>query len=302
MGDMKFRQDFIPLLKETWEAFQKDEVGQMSAALTYHTLFSLFPLLILLTAALGFFLESDAPFIRDALGVPAGQTPQEALLAVVEQQFSPAVRDQIATLLSEISGQAATATLIGIGTVLFGASNLFNQLNVNFNKIWGEPEAKNNAGIVQSIKRTALQRLSAFAMVLVVGALLFLSLVLTVVVRILNQLLTSVPLIGEFSGPLLTILVSLALSILIFALLFKYLPPVHMRWSDVWLGALITAVLWEIVKQLLSIFLSSPAYTNPVGVVSSILVLMLWIFISSHILFLGAEFTEVYSRRFGSRS
>jgi membrane protein len=139
-------------------------------------------------------------------------------------------------------------------------------------------------------------------MVLAVGFLMLISLALTGVTQALLGALNAVPVVGGGFGFVIGLLITVALSTLIFALLFKYLPDTEVRWSDVLLGALVTAIIWELAKRLLALYIGHSSFASAYGAVGTVLVLMAWVYFSSQVLFLGAEFTEVYARRHGSRS
>jgi membrane protein len=289
---MNLKRDVLPLLKETWDEFQKDEASQLGAALAYYAMFSIFPLLLLLVATLGFVLR----YWDQAIDV------QQQILAVVEQNFSPQLRDTLGDILTGVKNKAGAATGVGLVTLLIGASGVFQQLDASFNKIWQAPEQPKSSGIVASIMSILRTKLFSFGMVLAVGFLLVVSLALTGITQAVLNGFTYLPVVGSIAGVVLGLAVTLLLNTLVFALLFKYLPNTKVRWRDVWLGAFVTALIWEAGKRLLAIYIGYSSYASAYGVVGTVLVLMAWIYFSSQILFLGAEFTEVYSRRHGSRS
>lgn len=290
---MNLRQDMIPLLRETWSGFQEDEAGQLGAALSYYTMFSLFPLLLLLTAVLGFVLRT--------------QDTQQQILAVVGQNVSPQLSESLRSAMEGLADSAGAATAVGLVTLLMGASGIFQQLNLSFNKIWKVAKPVPGQGIVMVVRATLTKRLEAFAMVLAVGLLLIVSLVLTGLTQVVLQGAGDLLGFGVDSWVMqalsvaLGLLITLGLNTLIFALLFKFLPDVRPPWRDVWLGALLTSVIWEIAKRLLAVYIGRSAYASAYGVVGTVLVLMAWIFFSSQVLFLGAEFTRAYAQRLGSR-
>jgi len=151
--------------------------------------------------------------------------------------------------------------------------------------------------------QTIRTKLFSFGMVLAVGFLLLVSMALTGATQVLLDSFQDVPLIGGVAGFVIGLVTTLLLNTLVFALLFKFLPNATVRWSDVGLGAFVTAVLWEIGKNLLALYIGRSGQSwSAYGLVGTVLILMAWIYFSSQILFLGAEFTEVYARRRGSRS
>jgi membrane protein len=288
---MNAKKDILPLLKETWQEFQKDQAGQLGAALAYYAMFSIFPLLLLLLAGLGFVLNN-----------PDAQAVQQQILNTVAQNFSPQLSDTLKQIMVVVAQQAGAATGIGIITLLLGASGVFQQLDISFNKIWQVPEKPKQPGIVATIVSALREKLFSFGMVLAVGFLMLISLALTGVTQALLGALSAIPVLGGGFGFVIGLLITVALSTLIFALLFKYLPHTEIRWGDVLLGALVTAIIWELAKRLLALYIEHSSFASAYGAVGTVLVLMAWVYFSSQVLFLGAEFTEVYTRRHGSRS
>lgn len=290
---MNLRRDLLPLLKEAYSEFQADEASTLGAALAYYALFSMFPLLLLLIAGLGYVLQ----YWDQAINV------QDEILAAVSRNFSVQLSDALKEILSGIKNNAGGATLIGLVTLLIGASNIFQQLDLSFNKIWKVPAPQQPLGLAASVLQTIRTKLFSFGMVLAVGFLLLVSMALTGVTQVLLDSFQQVPLIGGVAGFLIGLATTLLLNTLVFALLFKFLPNTKVSWSDVGLGAFVTAVLWDIGKNLLAFYIGRSGQSwGAYGLVGTVLILMTWIYFSSQILFLGAEFTEVYSRRRGSRT
>jgi membrane protein len=293
---MRLKRAIVPLLYETWNEFQKDECGQLAAALSYYATFSVFPLLILVLGGVGFFLG------------PATPAQEQILLAFTRSVSGGEVLvGTLETLLTAVAEQSGEATLVGLVTLLIGTSGVFGQLDWTFNKIWNIPEPAAGGGIVELIRRALGKRLFAFGISLAAGLLLVLSLVLTGVTNAGLQGATT--LLGIPQGALATtisflgqLLVTLAVNALIFALLFKYLPATRVAWGDVWAGALSSAIVWEVAKQLLAFYIGWSSFSSAYGAISTLLVAMAWIYFSSQILFMGAEFTKVYARQYGSRA
>lgn len=289
---MNLKQDLLPLLKETGQEFQNDKAGQLGAALAYYAVFSIFPLLLLLLAVLGFVLS----YWDKAINV------EQAILNAASQNFSPQLSETLSQVLQVVRQQAGAATGIGLVTLLLGASGVFQQLDTSFNTIWKAPPKPAPSGIVASIIAMLREKLFSFGMVLGVGFLLMISMALTGVTQALLTLLSDLPVIGGAFGFVLGLAITLALNTLIFALLFKYLPDTKVYWRDVWIGALVTALIWELAKRLLALYIGRSSFASAYGAIGTLLVVMAWIYFSSQVLFLGAEFTEVYTRRYGSRA
>ncbi len=287
---MSLRKDLPLLLAETWNEFWKDEAEQRGAALAFYFMFSLFPLLILLLAGLGFVLRYQEGAI-DA---------RREILQAAARTFSPQFSETLREVFAIIENRAGAATGAGLITLLIGASSVFGQLDASFKKIWrvpGHPQPTWSHFAFGLLR----QRFFAFVMMLTLGPLLVVSFTMTTVTEPLLGLLAHLPVVGGAANYLVGLALALALNTAIFALLFKFLPGIKVAWRDVMLGAILTALVWEVAKRMLALYLSFSSYTSAYGIVGTMMVLMIWVYFSSQALFLGAEFTEVYSRRYGSR-
>jgi membrane protein len=225
---------------------------------------------------------------------------QTTLLDIIAGTFSPQLRDTVEQILGVITEQSGTATLIGTVTLIFGASGVFQQLEKSFNKIWNIPQPTTKATWMQMLIRVLKERFFAFVMVLVVGFLILLSLIVTGVTNVLLGTLSGLPVVGNMAGYLLGILISILLSALVFAVTYRYLPHAPVTWPDVWPAALFIGVLWEAAKRVLALYIERSAFTSAYGIIGTVLVLMVWIYLSSQILFFGAELTQVYCKQHSS--
>src|SRR5436853_1959154 len=281
-----FIANSFSLLKQTFSEWLEDKAPQLGAALAYYTVFSLAPLVLLLVAIIGFLFHND----------PAG-----AWKKMSEQMsyfLDKSAIDVVANIAQTASqpNKGMLATIIGILLALFGASGVFGQLQNALNAIWGV-KAKPGAGIGGFIR----SRFLSFAMVAGVCFLLLVSLVLESVLKSFSQYVQAM-----FPGGIVIALVvysifDLAVVVLLFALIFKFLPDVKIQWRDVWIGALMTAIFFGIGKWALGLYLGSGAAASAYGAASSLITLLLWIYYSSQILLFGAEFTQVYANRSGRR-
>ncbi len=283
----------VSLAKDTWQEFQDDEAMQMSAALSYYALFSLLPLLLLLTAILGYALEV----------FPAAQDAQTALITWVASTFSADLATTVAEVLEGVQDNAQTATWIGLATLLLGASGVFGQLDASFNRIWKVPKPKDQP-LRQMLRQLVLQKSVSFLLVLLVGALLIASAVLTGVTETIvngaNELfgIADTSWIAGTAGLLAGWGIAFLLNVLVFALLFRLLPDTRVFWRDIWPGAVLTALLWEIAKRALAIYIGTMgASLSAYGAIGSVLVLVAWIYFSSLVLYLGAEFTYIWGKQ-----
>ncbi len=274
----------IDLIKQTIREWQEDKASRLAAALAYYTVFSLPPLLIIALAVAGQFYDRAAA--------------QEQLLGQAEQLVGEAGATAISDILSSASepGGTAIATIISVVTLLLGASGVFTQLQEAMNTIW-EAEPKPKQGIVQTIK----DRIFSFTLVLAVGFLLLVSLVLSAALAAASEFLSGPAEETALIGQIINTVVSFAVVVFLFAMIYKVVPDVEVRWRDVWIGAIITALLFTIGKWAIGFYLGRAAPGSAYGAAGSLIVLLLWVYYSAQILFLGAEFTQVYAHQRGSR-
>ncbi len=247
-------------------------------------LLSLAPLLIVAVSVAGLVFGEEA-----ARGELTGQ-----LQAIVGVDGAEAVENILANAKSTSSG--VIGTILGSVLLLFGASGVFGELQGAMNTIW-EVEAKPGRGVMGFIR----DRFFSLTMVLGVGLLLLVSLVLSAGLSALGQFFSSSLPGGELVWQVLNFVISIAVFTALFALIFKIVPDVKIGWSDVWIGALVTAVLFALGKLGLGLYLGRSSVTSPYGAAGSVVLLVLWTYYSAQILFLGAEFTQVYAQHHGSR-
>jgi membrane protein len=270
--------------REVFAEWSKDDALSLGAALSYYTIFSMAPLLVLVIAIAGLVFGRAAA--------------QGQIVAQIQDTMGPAgaqmIEGMIARASKPSSGVLATvASLLFMG---FGASGVFGQLQSSLNKIW-DAQHNRRAGISGHVRR----RVSAFGMILGIGTLLFLSLAASAALSAVHGLLGErFPLLAEVL-PAANFAISFAVVTALFAMIFKVLPDARIEWRDVWLGAAVTALLFTIGKALIALYLGRAGVTSVYGAAGSLVLVLLWIYYSSQLLFLGAEFTEVYSRRYGSR-
>ncbi len=278
---MKIRAVY-DMVKATFRSWSEDNASQLGAALAYYAVFSISPLVVLsiVIASLIFHdtaRESVVAEIRDTVGPAAGEAVSKMIVNA---------RDSGATVL---------ATVLGLATLVFGASGVFTQLQEALNTIW-KVKQKPGRGILAVIK----DRFLSFTMVLGTGFLLLVSLVVSAGLSALDHFLTPEAVPGTiYLWRVLNWLLSLALVTLLFALIYKVLPDVKLAWRDVWVGAVVTAVLFTVGKYLIGLYLGKSGVASPYGAAGSVVIILLWVYYSSQILLLGAEFTHVYVVRQG---
>jgi len=273
---------FLSLLAETYRQWDANKAPKMGAALSFYTVFSLAPLVILITSLVGMVVERDAAR-HEIVG-----------------QFRTFVGDSgaqtVETILSHVADQKAGwwGTLIGFAVVLIGASGVFGELQDSLNQIWGVSSKRHPVFLL--LKERAL----SFAMILVLGFLMLVSFVLSAAIAVashyLNAWLPGLNGLWELTNSGLSVLVVTVL----FAIIFKILPDVKIAWKDVWLGAILTALLFVLGKFLLGFYFGRSAVASSYGAAGPLLILLVWVFYTAQIFFFGAEFTRAYAQRYGS--
>lgn len=284
LWDMQKLRFVWTLLTETYREWRDDRVTRLGAALAYYTIFSIAPLLVIAVALAGAIWGKAA--VNEQLAVQ--------LESLVGRQTALAIQDMITGISYSRGG--AVATYVSLGALAFGASGVVVAIKDAMNTIWGVMEAPGRGWWP-----TVRDRLVSLAVVLSVGFLLLVSLVLTAVLELLSDyavqwLPFSVP-VARF----IHLAVAACVVTLLFAMIFKLLPDVQIAWRDVWFGAIITTVLFMTGKELIGLYLGRVSTGSAYGAVGSIGVVLLWAYYSSQILLLGAEFTQVYTRRTGAR-
>jgi membrane protein len=270
------------LLKMSYHDWTEDKAPRLGAALAYYTVFSLAPLLIIVMAIAGSLFDPDT--VRSQIGQQLGISDkgEEGLAALLEGAQKPA--------------EGTIATILGIVALLFGATGVFIQLKDSLNTIW-EAEPKPGRGVWGFIR----ERILSFAMVLAIGFLLLVLLVVSAALHAVQEYMTGLLTMPEWAAQVLDVVISFVGVTALFALIFKVLPDVKIGWRDVWLGAAFTALLFTLGKFLLGMYLGRASVGSAYGAAGTILVILLWAYYSSQILFFGAEFTQVYAKSFGTR-
>jgi membrane protein len=276
--------DALRLLLDAFAGWQKDNASRLGAALAFYTLFSLAPLLVLVIAIAGILFGRDAA--------------QGKIVAEFEQLIGTggarALEEMIeAAWRTDISSVAA---LIGIAALLVGATGAGAEIKGALNTIWKAPPTRRPA-----IWNWVRARLTALALVVVVGFLLLVSLVISALISATDGVLASI-----FPEPavlleLANALVSFAVITALFAMIFKILPDPEVAWGDVWMGSLVTSLLFTGGKTLLGLYLGRSGFASVYGAAGSLVMIVVWVYYAAQILYYGAEITQVYAHRFGSR-
>jgi membrane protein len=273
------------LTKESFSAWSDDYAPSMGAALSYYTLFSIAPMLIIVISLAGLFFGVDA--VRTVIF--------DQLHALMGEEGAEAVQDMIAN--ASDPGTGAMATIISIAGLVIGATTVFNEIQNDLDRIWRAPAAEQSSGI-WTLLRT---RLLSFGMILGVAFLMAVSLILSAALSVIGKWWDDWLGGWEVLAHVLDIVVNLGLLTLVFALIYKMIPRVEVGWYDVWVGAAVTALLFTIGKVAIGLYLGKSDVTSSFGSAGSMVVLMIWVYYASQIFLLGAEFTRIYAERFGSR-
>jgi membrane protein len=274
------------VLKESFGEWNRDNASRLAAALAYYTIFSIAPLLILVIAIAGLFF--DATSVREQL---MGQI--QALVGTDGADFLRSVLDN-ANQPGEQSGWVASA--ISVGLLILGATGVLTQLQTALNVVWNV-KAKPELGFWGVLRKRAL----SFGMLLGIGFVLLVSLMLSAIVAGFSSYLNNLAPGLDAAGQLLSFLVSFGVTTFVFALIYKFVPDVNISWGDVWFGGIVTALLFSLGKTLIGLYLGNNSFGSTYGAAGSVVILLVWVFYSAQILFFGAELTQVYARRYGSR-
>ena len=272
---------FWILVKETMNHWLDDDISTHAASLAYYTVFSIAPTLIIAVALAGAIFGDEAARgeIRNQIAGLVGK----AGATVIEDMMTNASKP----------GAGILASVLSVVVLLFGATGVFAALQNALNYIWGAPKRQVN-GIILFLRT----RFLSLAMVFGVGFLLLVSLVLSAGISALGDYL-GMGLTG-FGWQALNFGVSFVFVTVLFSMIYKVLPDVKVAWGDVWLGAAVTAVLFNIGKALIGLYLGGGSVASSYGATGSLAVLLIWIYYSALVLFLGAEFTHVYAQLRGS--
>lgn len=274
----------LPLLRRTAAEWFQSNSPRLGAALAFYTIFAIAPLFVIALAMAGFWFGEEAArreLFAQIAGL-VGKEGGEAIQAVVAAANKPTA--------------GAWATGAAVVTMLLGATGVFVELQDALNSIWGV-RRKEGGGVRLWLKN----RLLSLAMVAAIGFLLLVSLLVSAGLSALGGMLSRLLPAEETLWAVINFLLSLAIITLLFAMIFKVLPDVTIAWRDVWVGAFLTAVLFNLGKFLIGLYLGRSSAASAYGAAGSLVVVLLWVYYSAQLLFFGAQFTRVYADQCGSR-
>jgi len=276
--------DVSPLLKRTWTEFQADKAMTLGAALAFYTALSVAPLLLLVTVIAGVAFGEQAT---------RGEIAQQ-LNDLIGAEGAKAVEAMLASTRSP--GGNLLSTVVGIVTLLLGATGVFTSLQDALDTVWNVKPDEAHSGLWRMIR----DRLASFSMICAMAFLLLVSLVFSAVLNAVGGVVDRWVPFGELWMGAANLVLGFLVTTLMFATIYKYLPHARPAWSDVGVGALITACLFTLGKYLIGLYLGKASIGSTYGAAGSFVVLLVWIYYSSLIVLFGAEFTQVYAQTHGS--
>ena len=280
----KFRLKHLPsLLVETYKAWDASDPFRLSAVVAYYAVLSMPGLLVIIINLVGYFWGVD---------IVEGRLTGE-----ISRALGSDAAESIHTMILETQNpeKSAIATILGVITLIFGATGVFYHLQLSLNHIW-----QVTSGNSMSFIKMLWSRARSFAFILAMGFLLLISFLITTVISVLNGYIQSLlPQLIVYIAFILDFLVSIGVITVLFAMIFKFLPDAKIRWKTVWIGALITSILFALGKFLLGLYFGEANPGSTYGAAGSIVLVLLWVSYSCLILFFGAQFTWVYAKRYG---
>ncbi len=278
-------KDLMLLFRTTFESWNDKDPFRQSAIIAYYAIFSLPGLFVLIITIAGYFFGHD--------------TVNDNILAQVASTLGNDTAEQIKEMLIKVSRSKSTisGTIVGIATILVGATGVFVELQKTFNTIW-EVKVVPQRGILLILKA----RLFSFGLILAIAFLLIISLVVSTALAALNNWI-------KVDSPewvivvlhIFNFIISIVVISILFGMMFKILPDAKIEWKHVWLGSLVTGLLFTIGKTALSFYFGKAEPASAYGAAGSIILLLLWVSYSSMILFFGAEFTAAYAKMYSNK-
>ncbi|WP_344828070.1 YihY/virulence factor BrkB family protein [Rurimicrobium arvi] len=271
------------MIADTFRLYSDGHISKLSGSLAYFTVFSMGPLLVVIISLCGIFLS------REAIEGQVYQVLVNFVGSDTANQLQEIIRN------ASVQGKSKLAALIGIITLLVGATTVFAEIQDSINQIWGL-KPKPSQGWLQYLKNRVL----SFSVIISLGFLLLVSLALSAVIEMINsRLQRMIPGATVAVFYIINLILTIGISTLIFATIFRVLPDARIRWRDVMAGAITTAILFLIGKFAISVYISQAKIGSTFGAAGSLVVLLVWVYYSSVILYLGAAFTKVYAVRYG---
>lgn len=279
----------LTILRRTFKEWMDKDPFRESAVIAYYAIFSLPGLFVIIISVAGLFLDRDS----------INQHVLEQVSSALDEDTAKQIENIIIRQEGEALKPSVWGAIIGIVTLLLGATGVFIQFQKSLNNIWGAPPGSSGSGVWQLIKI----RLFSFGLILSIAFLLIVSLLITTLISVFSDWL-----VNKFSASLLVLLrvvnflVSLGILTVLFALMLKILPDVKIKWRDVWVGSVVTALLFILGRFGLSLYFGKVNPDSVFGVAGSVILILLWVSYSSMIIFFGAEFTHQYALVYSGES
>jgi membrane protein len=274
-----------PMAQAAAQGWLNDNASSMGASLAYYTFFSMAPLLLIVISVAGLLLGREAA--------------QGHLIHELSGMLGPQAAASIQALIASASEPADNwwGTLLGLGVMLVGATTVFAELQDALDRIWQVPQRPAGGGLWALLRARVL----SFGLILGLAFLLMVSLVMGAVIAGLGRWLSHT--LGDWVwvAQTLNVGISFVITTAIFALIYKLMPRAHVQWNDVWVGAVVTALLFSLGKALIGLYLSASGIASAYGAAGSLVLVLLWVYYSAQVFLLGAEFTWVYANARGSR-
>lgn len=278
-------KSFWRILKDTFNEWMSSSASKESASMAYNAIFSLPGLLIIIIWVAGHFFGEEA----------VNGEIRRQLQGIMGYDGAKSIQDIIASAM--IDKQNFWMKTLGVGTLVFGATSLFFQMQSTLNNLWDVEAAPKKAW-----QKFILDRANSLGMILIIAFLLLTSMLLSSVIGLANQWITRYFGLETYVIVQVTnFLLGLAIVTVLFALMFKVLPDVEIKWKSVWIGAVVTAVLFNIGKMLMSFYFDVSKPTSIFGAAGTVILLMMWINYSCQLVFFGAEFTKIYAYKMGHK-
>jgi len=276
---------FYDLAKKAVNAWLDDYAPSMGAAIAFYTVFSMAPLVIIVIAVAGFFWGREAVQgqLFEQVAALVGADGAKAVESVVQGAQAPT--------------QGIIATVVSIVVLLVGSTTVFAELQSALDRIWQVPEAEKKSGIWNTIRA----RLLSFGLVLALSFLLIVSLIISAMLSAMGSWAANLLPAWEFLLQAINIIVALGFTTVLFAMIYRFMPRASVAWRDVWTGALVTAVLFEIGKFLIGLYVGKASVASSYAAAGSLVVVLIWVYYAAQVFLLGAEFTWVYANEHGSR-
>jgi membrane protein len=282
---MSFVKRFFSRILAAYKIFSGQDGPLLAAAIAYYLAFSLFPLMLVLVAVLGWAFRFTAP----------GQKAEQQVLETISEQVSPALAEQLSAALGSVERSAPAGGVIGVVTLLVTAIALFTQIDYAFDRLWENAGAA--AGWRQRIVGVVLTRLKAVLMLIGVGAFVLAVMIASIVWQGVQKNIASAVEVGPWFERGVQPLIHIVLNVLAFAIVYRFLPKVPIRWTAAFAGAILASALWELGRQILAAYVVGDKLPSAYGLIGSFMAIMLWTYYAMIVVLFGAAYTRAANEK-----